>query len=81
MTDRLIEDDQFREPTKMARPGDRDDRPVWQKLESRAQVPLHQAALALANILGDSHPLYLEAQELRGKVNQEIASRRGAVTK
>jgi len=50
-----------------------DMRSKSEKLQSRAQVPLHQACLAIANILGDDHPLVIEGQEFRGRVNAEIS--------
>ncbi len=47
-----------------------------QALFDRAQVPLHQAVLAIANILGEDHELFAEGQLYRGKVNALIESLR-----
>jgi len=47
-----------------------------QELFDRAQVPIHQGVLAIANILGDDHPLFKQGQEFRGKLNSLIAELR-----
>jgi hypothetical protein len=53
-----------------------DTRPLHEKLFSRASVPLHAATLAVANILGDTHPLFTKLQEVRGELNALIESKR-----
>lgn len=53
-----------------------DTRSVHEKLFSRAAVPLHAATLAVANILGDTHPLFVKLQEVRGELNALIESKR-----
>lgn len=53
-------------------PGEQDTRAKSEKLISRARVPLHQASLALANILGDDHRLHLAAEKVRQELNRLI---------
>lgn len=57
----------------MSAPGQPDTRSKSEKLISRARVPLHQASLAIANILGDDHRLYLAAEKVRQELNRLIS--------
>lgn len=47
-----------------------------QELFDRASCPIHRGVLAIANILGDDHPLYKEGQEFRGRLNALISDLR-----
>lgn len=73
MTDHLPLSELVAQTPSMGVPGAKDDRPKSEKLRSRAQVPLHQAVLAIGNVLGEDHELFTEGQEFRGRVNAEIS--------
>lgn len=65
----------------MSVPGAPDLRPVWEKLFSRAQVPAHTTALALANILGEGDELTARAESLRQDIDARIAEMRAKAPK
>lgn len=77
MSDDLFKDDfapvRVMDPV---RPGEKDRSTPMDKLND-CQHALHYAYLILANIFGPGHEFAVETQEVRGKVNAEIARRKG----